>query len=159
MASMSVGRSRHGSGSTGEPLVSLAAVVLAALGAWTIVIPYVGHDIGLSVDVASSVGVVDHVVPGAVVAVISSYLILLARQRPLLGRWPALLGGGVCFLAGFWVLATHAPLMIDAARGKAGWGATIWHTSTSLPIVGLSLWLLTRRPSAGVHGHSVHRSP
>lgn len=93
------------------------------------------------VDVASSVEVVDHVIPGTLVAAIGTYLAIDAYR----GRPPGLnrtMGASVCFLAGFWVLATHVPLVADAVHGKAAWGSTIWHASTALPIVLLSLWTL-----------------
>lgn len=128
-----------------EPVAVWLALPLAMLGALTVGVPYIGHAVGLSVDVAGRVEVVDHVVPGAVVAAVGGYLFRLARRRPVLGSPAALLGSSVSFLAGFWILATHVPLMIDAAQGKAAWGATAWHASTSLPIVALSLWYLTRR--------------
>jgi hypothetical protein len=51
-----------------------------------------------------------------------------------------MIGGGLCFLAGFWVLATHVPLISQAIHGKAPWGSTVWHASTAVPIVALSLW-------------------
>ncbi len=118
-------------------------VALAALGAWTILVPYLGRAIRLVVDVASSVEIVDHVIPGTVVAAIGAYLAISARRNTLSGlRRP--LGGGICFLAGFWVLATHVPLVAQAVRGKAPWDSTIWHASTALPIVALSLWTVLR---------------
>lgn len=128
---------------SGRTTLRLAAA-LSALGASTVVVPYLGHSIGLGVDVASRVEVVDHVVPGALVAMVGGWLFVLARRRTGDGGWPVLLGGGVCFLAGFWVLATHVPLLADAASGKARWGAALWHASTALPVVVVSLWLALR---------------
>lgn len=118
-------------------------VALAALGAWTIILPYLGRAIGLVVDVASKVEIVDHVIPGVLVATIGSYLAINAHRKapPGLSRT---IGGAICFLAGFWIFATHVPLVADAADGRAAWGATVWHASTALPIVGLSLWILLR---------------
>ena len=113
--------------------------MLCALGAWTIGVPFLGRAIGLVVNVRVDVEVVDHVLPGTVVALFAGYLAIRAR------------GGGTpeprrtvcscfCFLAGFWVLATHVPLIHQAIQGKAGWGPTLWHVSTAPPIVVLSLW-------------------
>lgn len=95
------------------------------------------------VNVASSVEVVDHVIPGTLVAAIGTYLAIDAYR----GRPPGLnrtMGASVCFLAGFWVLATHVPLVADAVHGKAAWGSTIWHASTAVPIVVLSLWAVLK---------------
>lgn len=113
--------------------------VLAALGAWTIVVPYLGRAIGLEVNVARSVEVVDHVVPGALVAAIGTYLAVSAYRNALPAANQAI-GAGICFLAGFWVLATHVSLVAQAARGQESWGPTLWHASTAIPIVLLSLW-------------------
>jgi hypothetical protein len=96
----------------------------------------------LGVAVAPRVEVVDHVVPGAVVAATAAWMAWLARRAPLAGRAPGLVGGGICFLAGFWVLATHVPLLADAARGSERWGAALWHASAALPLLVLSLWVL-----------------
>lgn len=117
---------------------------LAALGAWTMTVPYVGQVLGLGVDVASRVEVVDHVVPGAVVAVAGLALAQLARQRPLLQAPPAVLASGVCCLAGFWVLVTHVPLIVDAAHSREPWPAAIWHTSEALPLLALAVWSVAR---------------
>jgi len=117
------------------------AAVLSALGVWTIVVPYLGRTLGLEVNVARRVELVDHVVPGAVVAGVGAYLAVRAAHRAASG-WPMIAGGSACFLAGFWVLATHVPLVADAAAGRAAWGAALWHASTAVPIVALSLWLV-----------------
>jgi hypothetical protein len=116
---------------------------LAALGAWTIVVPYLGRAIGLAVNVASKVEIVDHVLPGTVVLVIGTYLAVNAyRETP--GALNRAIGGGLCFLAGFWVLATHVPLVVDAARGTESWGPTLWHAITAVPVVLLSLWIVLK---------------
>lgn len=117
------------------------AAALAVLGAWTIVVPYLGRAVGFGVDVGSKVEVVDHLVPGAFVAMVATVLAARAWQGAPSGTI-APLGGGVCFLAGFWVLATHVPLLADAARGDEGWGAALWHASTAVPLVVISLWIL-----------------
>jgi len=122
----------------------IRAGVLAALGAWTIVVPYLGHVIGLEVDVASKVEVIDHVVPGVLIAVIAGALAVRARSGRTAGT-ADLLGAGACFLAGFWVLATHVPLLIDAGQGQQGWGTALWHFSTSLPIVLVAMWIFLRQ--------------
>ncbi len=125
-------------GVTGEVRRALA---LAVLGAWTIVVPYLDAAFGLEVDVAQRVEVVDHVIPGAVAAVVGATLALLGRGKALAGRPAAVVGGGVSALAGFWVLATHAPLVGDAARADEAWGAALWHVSTALPLLVVSVWV------------------
>lgn len=129
-----------------------AAAGMSLLGAWTIAVPYLGRALGLEVNVASRLEIVDHVVPGAVVSLAAGCLFALKRRRALAGGWPAIVGGGVCFLAGFWVLATHVPLLADAARGRARWPAALWHSSTAVPIVAGSLWYALRPPVARASG-------
>lgn len=136
-------RSRPAGDSPGRARrAALLAAVLSALGAWTIAVPYLGHAIGFGVDVAVRVEIVDHVVPGTLVAVLGALLCALARRYRVIGELPALLAGGVCLLAGSWVLATHVALLAGAASGKATWGAAIWHASSSLPILAVSVWFL-----------------
>lgn len=126
-----------------------ATTALALLGAWTIVVPYIATAIGLEVKVASLVEVVDHVIPGLLVATAGGYLAAIARRGPLADTRAALFAGGVCFLAGFWVLATHVPLLADAARPVgASWAAALWHFSTAVPVVALSLWCVFRSSPA-----------
>jgi hypothetical protein len=106
-------------------------------------VPYLGRAIGIVVDVASKVEIVDHVIPGTVVAAVGTYLAVNAYRSTLASEARAI-GGGFCFLAGFWVLATHVPLISQAAQGKEAWGSTLWHAWTSVPIVGLSLWIVLK---------------
>jgi len=131
-----------------RPVEVRGTTALAVLGVWTIVVPYLARVLGLEVKVASRVEVVDHVVTGALVAAAGLYLVMLARRRSLAGAPSALLAAGVCFLAGFWVLSTHVPLLADAARSRVSWGAALWHFSTALPIVLISLWCVLRSSAA-----------
>lgn len=117
---------------------------LAAIAAWTVVVPYLGMALGLTVDVPAIVEVVDHVIPGAVTFGAALYLASLARRHALRETGAALLAAGVCLLAGFWVLATHVPLIGDAARADQAWDAAIWHSITALPIVVLAVACVRR---------------
>lgn len=121
-----------------------AAAALAAIGAWTVIVPYLGRALDLTVDVAWRVEVVDHVIPGAVTAIAAGLLLTIVRREPMAGNRMAMLASGVCFLAGFWVLATHVPLLADAAGDDQPWDAAIWHSAASLPLVGLALWCVLR---------------
>ena len=131
-----------------EALVSTPAdvwrlAVLAALGAWTIVVPYLGHAISLSVTVPGRKEVVDHVIPGTAALLIAGYLALRA-YRDERSTASEVVGGGVCFLAGFWVAATHFTLVLHAVQGHQAWGPALWHASTAIPIVVLALWTVTK---------------
>ena len=131
-----------------RPVEIRGTVALAALGAWTILVPYLAKPLDLEVKVSSLVEVVDHVIPGALVAGAGFYLVSLARRRGLAGAPSALLAGAVCFLAGFWVLATHAPLLVEAGRASVSWSAALWHSSTAVPVVILALWCVLRSTPA-----------
>jgi len=120
------------------------AALLAGIGAWTATVPYLGELIGLVVKVPARVEVVDHVIPGLLVVAAALYLRRLAGRRPLTGQGVALLAAGVSFLAGFWVLATHLPLLQDASEKLVSWEAAIWHSIAALPIVGLACWFVLR---------------
>jgi hypothetical protein len=118
-------------------------LVLIALGAWAIVPPYLGPPLGLELDVAASTEVVDHVVPG--VAVIVAGLVVLVYVRSGRGGLADLVpmaALGLAFLAGFWITATHVPLIGEAARGESPWDAAVWHNTAGLPIVLVAGWLL-----------------
>lgn len=75
---------------------------LAALGAWTIVIPYLGHAFGLGVDVPSKKEIVDHFVPGASV--------LLDTLEATQAAGPALWRREHCGVSA-------GPLRLDGAEG------------------------------------------
>jgi hypothetical protein len=135
--------------STSAPLRSIPVEVqrctlLAAVGAWTVIVPYLGHALGLTVGVAARVEVIDHVIPGLIVVAASLYLRAQARRAALAGERFALPAAGLCLLAGFWVLITHLPLLGDAARSDQAWDAAIWHSVAALPIVILAVWCVLR---------------
>ena len=127
-----------------RPVEVRATIVLAAIGAWTIVVPYLGQALGLEVPVAARVEVVDHAVPGAFVVAAGIFLAARARRHALASDRLAVLASGVGFLAGFWVLATHVPLIADAVRSDQPWDAAIWHSISAVPIVVLAAWCVLR---------------
>lgn len=126
------------------PVEAQRATLLGAIGAWNILVPYLATALGLDVNVKAIVEVVDHVVPGAILAGAALYLRRLARRRRLAGEPMALIASGVAFLAGFWILATHVPLWGDAAESAVSWEAAIWHSIAALPIVALAVWFVLR---------------
>ena len=127
-----------------RPAEVRATAGLAAIGAWTILVPYLGQALGLDVPVAALVEVVDHVIPGALVVAVGLMLNARARRGALASDRVALLASGAVFLAGFWVLVTHVPLLADAARSDQPWDAAIWHSIAALPIVVLAAWCVLR---------------
>lgn len=79
---------------------------------WATVAPYAGPPLGLVVNTDPVTEVVDHVIPGVVA--IACGLLLLRSAGPAV---TAALGAA---LAGFWMSATHLPLVLQAADGEAG---------------------------------------
>jgi hypothetical protein len=120
------------------------AAILATIGVWTVAVPSIGDALGLSVAVSGRVEIIDHIVPGALVAVGGLYLMRSARGRPLASGRFTLRVSCVVFLAGMWVLATHLPLLADAATSDQAWDAAIWHAAGALPILVASLWCVSR---------------
>ena len=119
---------------------------LAVLAAWSIVPPYLGPLIGLELDVASSVEVVDHVIPG--LAAVAAALIARSEVRrgdPESIR--ALAALGVCALAGFFQAVTHFTLVMDAGGPLQPVGAVVLHATPGPALMALSLWLMLRPPA------------
>ena len=113
-------------------------------GAWALIPPYTGPPL----NTAAQVEFVDHVVPGIVVIAISALAFLFAgRADAAAALFPAGLG---IVLAGFWMSATHAPLVLQAVREEAPWGATIYHSLPGIAVLGLGVvWALTYRTRQG----------
>lgn len=119
---------------------------VAVLAAWSIVPPYLGPLLGLELEVASSVEVVDHVIPG--LAAIAAALI--ARHEVRRGRpesTPALAALGVCVLAGFFQTVTHFTLVTEAGAPLHPVGGVVLHATPGPVLMALSLWLMLRPPT------------
>lgn len=110
------------------------------VGAWALLPPYSGP----ALNTADRVEFADHVVPGVVVIAVSAVALLLARRpNPANLLFPA---GLVIVLAGFWMTATHLPLVLQATRAQAPWGATIYHSLPCLAVLVLGVvWAVTYR--------------
>jgi hypothetical protein len=113
--------------------------------------PYIGPTLGLELNVAADVEVVDHVITGVLVVLCGGAAALLARRgegaqlgAPGLALNLALTG--LCFLAGLWQVATHVPLVLDAGDPGAPWGSVLLHSTVGPPIVAIALWLTLRNP-------------
>lgn len=122
-----------------------APLVLALAGGLSMLPPYVGPPLGLELDVPASVEVVDHVLPGAVVALCGVLGALLARRRPEdQAGIPGLVLYSGAFLAGLFETATHAPLLLEAGERLTPWGAVLLHSTPAPVITALALWLTAR---------------
>lgn len=93
------------------------------LGIWSVLPPYVGP----ALNVARRVEIADHVVPGVVVILVSTWMLLRAR-RGTAGGTAMLVAGLAVLLAGVWMIATHAPLILQAMRDEAPVGSVVYHS-------------------------------
>lgn len=119
---------------------------LVVLGAWSILPPYVGPELGLELDVSSDVEFVDHVLPGALIVIFGVVSATAARRGSANGL-ADVLALGVCCLAGFWETATHLPLWLDAGDPARPWDAVVLHATAGPVITVLAAWLLLRVPA------------
>ena len=113
------------------------------VGGWAMIPPYTGPALNTS----DRVEFVDHVVPAIVIVTIAALAFLFGRRPGAASvLFPAGLG---IFLAGFWMTATHAPLVLQATRDQAPWGATIYHSVPGLAVLALgAAWAYTFRTLA-----------
>lgn len=104
------------------------------IGVWAVLPPFVGPGFttaGLDVEI------VDHPVPALVLLGATAWS---ARARGAAA--PGLFVAGlVITLAGIWMTAAHAPLVLQAVRGGVGWAPTVHHTLPGLATLGLgAVW-------------------
>jgi len=116
------------------------------VAAWSIVPPYLGPVIGLELEVASSVEVVDHVLPGA--SAIAAALIARGEVRRGDDESVRVLAAlGICVLAGLFQTVTHFTLVLDAGGPLQPVDSVVLHATPGPVLMGLALWLLLRPPS------------
>jgi hypothetical protein len=116
------------------------------IGLWAAVTPYVL--LGPDLNAAGSREVIDHVVPGALLLVLSTALLLRSRSAGD-NVFPLVAGLGV-LLAGFWMTATHLPLVGDARRGAVRDAVAAWHIVPGLVVMVLgAVWAATWWSPAG----------
>lgn len=123
------------------------AAVLGALGAWSIVVPYLGPRLGFELAVAGRVEVVDHVVPGLAIGAGGALALSLLRGGRS-GSVPSLALACAIALAGLWITATHVPLLADAGRGLVPWGTAWFHAAPGALILALALALVLHEARA-----------
>ena len=102
------------------------------LAAWALLPPYSGPDLATEMRVE----IADHVVPG-IVMVVLSLMALVRRRRSGAGEASSsfmLLAGLGILLAGFWMVATHVPLVAQARRGEVTDGVAAYHTAPGIAV-------------------------
>ena len=120
--------------------------VLTVLGPVAILPPYLGPEIGLKLQgIASSVEVVDHVIPGILIFLAAGSCFLLVRAGRMAQDSLVLATAvALCMLAGVWQTSSHIPLVLDGGRPESPWDAVILHSTLGPVITLLSLWLVLR---------------
>lgn len=116
----------HDVGEAASPRPS-RGLLLAALGVgiWAVLPPFVGPGFttaGLDVEV------VDHPLPALVVLAVAAWAARVRRP----GETRLFVAGLVIALAGTWMTAAHAPLVVQAVQGQVRLTATIHHTLPGL---------------------------
>ena len=117
------------------------ATALAGLSVWAGSVPWLAKAVGLELDVATRLEVVDHLVP-AVVMLAGAAVLATRAGAPGGNVW--LGAGGIAFLTGLWITATHVPLLPAAVDGIAPWGTALLHLSAGPPILVVGVWMLLR---------------
>lgn len=83
---------------------------------------------------ARSAEIADHVVPGLLV-VVAAGAVLAGRRRDGVGPMSFLIAGFVILLAGVWMVSTQVPLLNQARRGDAPWGASLYYSASALLVL------------------------
>ncbi|HUR17872.1 MAG TPA: hypothetical protein VMZ51_02910 [Acidimicrobiales bacterium] len=113
------------------PLLGLIAAI------WALLPPYSGPDLATEMRVE----IADHVVPSILLVALSLASLIRARRlgSPLGSGTFMLLAGLGILLAGFWMVATHLPLVAQARRGDVPGGTAAYHTAPGLAVMVLGL--------------------
>lgn len=133
------------------PALPLTGIVV---GLWGTLPRFV--ELGLDTD--ERLEFVDHFIPGLVVVITSVIAVAVTRRTPQPGPF-LFLAGLIVLLAGLFMVATHVPLVMQANRGEAPWGGTIFHTSAALAVFCLgAVWAITCWSEAAPQPETEHAS-
>jgi hypothetical protein len=110
------------------------ALAVGVLGAYSIVVPFLGDAIGLDINVAAKLEVVDHVIPGVVAALSAAFAYGKLRSGTAGASLAYLAAVGAAILAGLWITTTHIPLLLQAGRDSVGWAPALWHSIPGIPV-------------------------
>ena len=89
-------------------------------------------------DTSRAAEIADHVVPGALVLVAAG-AVLVAHRRGGVSPMAFLTAGLAILLAGIWMASTHVPLLFQASRGDAPWGASLYHSASAAIVLAVGV--------------------
>ena len=119
--------------------------MLAALGVVSVLPPYIGPPLGLELEVASNVELVDHVVAGGTVVVFSLLAAWLLRARKVGVDSPFVMGAiALAVLGAVWQTTSHVPLVLDGGEPLTPWGTVLFHSVPGPVVMVVALVLLWR---------------
>ncbi len=94
--------------------------------------------VGPRLEVAHKVEIADHLIPGVVVLAVSVTALMASRSASGSGTF-LFAAGLILTLAGLWMALTHLPLVAQAVRHDAPWGATIYHSASAVLVLAFGL--------------------
>ena len=108
------------------------------IGAWASAAPY--FLLGPDLNAAAKNEFADHVVPGALMILLSLAMLVRARNGTANAgaSFPLIAGFGIV-LAGIWMTATHLPLVRDARNDLVEGSVAAWHTIPGLVVLVLGV--------------------
>lgn len=115
-------------------------VALLPLAVWLAATPFVGPTLGFDLNVTLQLEIIDHLVPGVVVAAAATAALAL-RSRPY-ANWAFLIAAGAATLAALFSTSTHVPLLGQAAQGVVPWGTAWFHTLPGMVVMVVALLAL-----------------
>lgn len=120
-------------------------LLLGTLGVVSMLPPYLGPPLGLELDVADNVEVVDHIVAGGTVAICAFVAALLLRTGRIAADSPMLMGAvALAVLGAVWQTTSHVPLVLDGGGPLTPWGTVLFHSVPGPLVTALALALLWR---------------
>ena len=120
-------------------------VLLGALGVLSMLPPYAGPPLGLELDVASNVELVDHVIAGGTVVVCSFVAAWLLRTGRTTTDGPVVMGAvALAVLGAVWQTTSHVPLLLDGGGPLTPWGTVLFHSLPGPVVTVVALVLLWR---------------
>ena len=123
----------------------IGLLLLGGLGVLSMLPPYVGPPLGLELEVASNVEVVDHLVAGGTVVLCAFLAAWLLWKGRITAESPVLMGAvALAVLGAVWQTTSHVPLVLDGGGPQTPWGTVLFHSVLGPVVTVIALGLLWR---------------